>query len=85
MDIQKRLQNEKKFKSWVELPNGCRSYSYGVQGRKGWSARYVKIVSPEEETLSFCQEIYDNTRKLVAVHVKYPRDFGHIMTSGDEG
>jgi hypothetical protein len=38
----------------------------------------VKLVSSDELTLSFVQEIYDNTGKLVEVHAKYPFDLGHI-------
>jgi hypothetical protein len=38
----KRRINEQKFGSWEELPGSGRRYSYKVEGRHGWTARYVK-------------------------------------------
>jgi hypothetical protein len=76
--MQKRHQNERKFPSWLDLPDGGRRYWRNVPGRNGWTARYVKLVSPDERTLSFVQEIYDNTGKLVEIHMKYPFDLGHV-------
>jgi len=43
----------------------------------GWKAKYLKIVDQEEITLSFWQEIYDDTGLLVEIHEKYPIDKGH--------
>jgi hypothetical protein len=77
MSEQRRRQNEKKFGSWEELPNGGRRYWYEVTGRQGWKARYVKEVDAGEETLRFYQEIYDDEGELVEVHHKYPVDTGH--------
>ena len=72
-----RVQNEKKFGQWDELPGGGRRYRLDVQGRQGWLARYLKEVDASETTLRFWQEIYDDTGKLVEVHEKYPVDKGH--------
>lgn len=46
-------------------------------GRKGWSARYVKEVDAEENTVRFWQEIYDERGRLVEIHEKFPVDKGH--------
>ena len=46
---QKRRQNERKFGKWNELPDGGRRYSFEVQGRYGWSARYLKEVDNARE------------------------------------
>ena len=73
----KRQQNEKRFESWVESPQGGRKYWYEVTGHTGWKARYVKEVDENEQTLSFYQEIYDEQGKLVEIHHKYPIDKGH--------
>ncbi len=73
----KRKINERKFGAWEELPDGGRRYSFKVEGRHGWEARYVKEVNQIEETLRFYQEIYDDTGKLVEIHEKYPDDKGH--------
>ena len=51
--------------------------SYKVEGRQGWTARYVKEVNQMEETLRFYQEIYDDNGSLVEIHEKYPDDKGH--------
>ncbi len=82
MDFPKRIKNEQKFKFWDELPDGGRRYWLIVSGQKGWSAKYVKIVSSDEQTLSFCQEIYDNEGRLKEIHMKYPDDLGHVKHPG---
>jgi hypothetical protein len=74
---QKRIQNEKKFGSWEELPHGGRRYWYNVEGRAGWRARYVKEVDEDDNTIEFYQEIYDDKGQLVEIHKKYPVDRGH--------
>jgi hypothetical protein len=48
-----RLQNEKKFAHWNELPGGKRRYWLDVIGRLGWRARYLKEVDADETTLRF--------------------------------
>ena len=75
--MDKRLENERKFKSWKTLPNGGRVYRLVVAGRRGWSAQYVKEVTAEDETVRFVQEIYDDQGVLVEIHEKYPVDTGH--------
>ena len=45
-----RLQNEKKFVHWDELPGGKRRYWLDVIGRLGWRARYLKEVDADETT-----------------------------------
>ena len=77
MDINKRQENEKKFPNCEELPDGSRMYWFEIEGRMGWKARYLKKVDHEEATLSFWQEIYDETGILVEIHEKYPLDKGH--------
>ena len=72
-----RAQNERKFKHWEELPNGGRRYVREFAGRAGGRARYIKEVDTDERTTRFAQEIYDQTGRLVAVHVKFPVDLGH--------
>ena len=72
-----RAQNEKKFRSWEELPAGGRRYWLDVPGRLGWRERYLKEVDAQEETVRFWQEIYDEQGKLVELHEKYPVDKGH--------
>ena len=72
-----RTQNEKKFESWDDLPGDGRRYWLDVSGRSGWVARYLKEVDAKETTLKFWQEIYDDQRRLVEVHEKYPVDKGH--------
>ncbi len=72
-----RLQNEKKFGQWDELPEGGRRYWMDIQGRQGWRARYLKVVDAGETTLRFWQEIYDERGTLVEIHEKYPVDEGH--------
>ncbi len=84
MDTSKRQQNERKFGTWRNLPNGGRLYSYEVQGRSGWRAVYVKEVDAQESTLKFYQEVYDGDGRLREVHHKYPVDLGHQQVTGDE-
>ncbi|MCC5849940.1 MAG: hypothetical protein JJU29_17780 [Verrucomicrobia bacterium] len=72
-----RKQNEHKFSSWVEHPDGGRTYSRTVQGKSGWVATYHKQVSASEQTLAFWQEIYDASGRLVEIHEKFPVDKGH--------
>jgi hypothetical protein len=71
-----RLQNEKKFGNWENLPGGGRRYRLEVSGRLGWLARYLKEVDANETTLRFWQ-IYNDTGKLVEIHEKFPVDKGH--------
>ncbi|MCZ7362798.1 MAG: hypothetical protein O8C58_05635 [Candidatus Methanoperedens sp.] len=73
----KRRINERKFGTWEGLPDGGRRYSYKVEGRHGWTARYIKEVGKIEETLRFYQEIYDDNGKLIEIHEKFPDDKGH--------
>lgn len=75
--MDKRLENERKFKAWVSLPTGGRIYRLVVAGRRGWSAHYVKEVTADGETVRFVQEIYDDQGVLVEIHEKYPVDTGH--------
>jgi len=72
-----RSQNEWKFGRWDELPSGGRRYWFDVAGRRGWTARYLKEVDMNEETVRFWQEIYDEKGQLVEIHEKYPVDKGH--------
>jgi hypothetical protein len=72
-----RLQNEKKFGHWDELPGGQRRYRLEVVGRLGWRARYLKEVDAGETTLRFWQEIYNDQGRLVETHEKFPVDKGH--------
>jgi len=73
----KRTENEKKFRSWTELPDGGRRYVYEVRGKHGWRARYVKEVDGSEQTKRFYQEIYDQNGNFVEIHEKFPEDKGH--------
>lgn len=73
----KRQQNEQKFGRWENLSNGGRRYVLEVVGKLGWRARYLKEVDADEHTVHFWQEIYDDRRRFVEVHEKYPVDKGH--------
>jgi len=73
----KRAANERKFGNWEDTPSGGRRYWYDVPGRGGWRARYVKEVDARQETIRFCQEIYDEAGQLVEIHEKFPIDRGH--------
>ncbi len=81
-DERKRRLNEQKFGAWEELPGGGRRYWYELAGRRGWTARYLKEVDPNETTLRFWQEIYNERGVLVERHVKYPADSGHERIGG---
>jgi len=48
-----RVQNEKKFRRWEELPSGGRRYWLDVLGRLGWRVRYLKEVDAREATVRF--------------------------------
>jgi len=54
--VSTRVQNEKKFGNWNDLPGGGRRYWLDVAGRMGWRARYCKDVDSEEATVRFWQE-----------------------------
>jgi hypothetical protein len=73
----KRQLNENKFKQWIDLSSGGRSYWYEIEGKLGYKARYVKEVDEKEDTLKFYQEIYNNKGILVEIHEKYPVNKGH--------
>ncbi len=75
--VSTKEQNERKFPSWQDLPEGGRRYWLDVLGRSGWRARYVKEVDAREVTVRFYQEIYDENGQLVEVHDKYSVDLGH--------
>jgi len=77
MDVQARRQNERKFGAWSDSADGGRTYVLTIPGRRGWTAKYVKVVDRDEKTLRFAQEIYDATGTLVEVHEKFPVDLGH--------
>ncbi|MBC8326360.1 MAG: hypothetical protein H8E27_12125 [Verrucomicrobia subdivision 3 bacterium] len=72
-----RQLNERKFPEWEELPSGGRLYRREVKGRSGWTARYLKEVDAQENTVKFWQEIHDAQGRLKEVHEKYPVDKGH--------
>jgi hypothetical protein len=72
-----RAQNERKFKDWEQLPNGGRRYIREFVGHAGGRARYIKEVDANENTIRFAQEIYDASRRVIAVHEKFPVDSGH--------
>jgi hypothetical protein len=76
-NLTRRRQNEKKFGNWETTVAGGRRYWFDVPGRHGWSARYVKEVDSEENTLRFWQEIRNTAGELVEIHHKYPDDRGH--------
>ena len=82
VEERKRRSNERKFGSWEVLPGGGRRYWYEVVGRRGWTARYLKEVDMDENTVRFWQEIYNEQRVLVERHVKYPMDAGHERLGG---
>jgi len=78
-----RIDNERKFSNWEELPDDGRKYWLDIVGRLGWRARYVKIVDSEEKALLFFQEIYNAQGELVEIHEKFPQDKGHQKAKGD--
>jgi hypothetical protein len=73
----KRERHEQRFPEWEDLENGGRIYSYRHKGSNNYTVRYVKVVDEREQTVSFYQELYDNTGKLIEIHQKYPVDTGH--------
>jgi hypothetical protein len=77
MDKIRRTKNEKEFDNWDELSGGGRRYYFDVKGKMGGFARYIKVTDSSENTISFVQEIYDNTGRIIAIHEKYPVDKGH--------
>ncbi len=72
-----REQNERKFSHWLNLFPVGRRYWRDVNGRHGWSARYIKEVDANEQTTRFYQEIYNAQDQLVEIHEKFPIDKGH--------
>jgi len=72
-----RSENEKKFGHWTDHADGTRTYWYEVKGKRGWYARYVKLVDAHESTISFRQEVYNEVDELMELHEKYPDDTGH--------
>ena len=78
-----REKNERKFGSWENLLHGGRIYFLDVQGHHGWTARYVKEVDAEENTVRFFQEIRNEKGELVEIHEKYPEDKGHRRVEGN--
>jgi hypothetical protein len=79
----KRSQNEAKFGSWEELSDVGRRYCLEVLGHHGWTARYIKEVDATEQTIRFYQAIYDDQKRLVELHEKYPDDKGHMRIEGN--
>lgn len=77
LGVATREQNERKFGNWSSLPNGGRRYWLDVQGRFGWTARYLKDVDADENTVRFWQEIFNQSGQIVEIHVKFPTDEGH--------
>ena len=53
------MENERKYGTWDEQPDGGRRYFYKVHGRHSWKARYVKEVDALVKAIKFYQEIYD--------------------------
>jgi len=84
LDIAKRRQNERKFGTWRDLPDGGRLYSYEVKSRSGWLAKYLKQVDAEESTVRFYQEVFDGDGQLREVHEKFPVDLGHRKVTDEE-
>ena len=82
LDEERRRLSERKFGAWEDLPGGGRRYWYGVEGRRGWRARYVKDVDAEETTVRFWQDIYDDAGVLVERHERFPEDHGHQRLRG---
>ena len=72
-----RLQNERRFGAWLDLPYGGRLYTLDIPGKMGWRARYCKEVDAAERSVRFWQEIYDGDGRLVEIHEKFPIDLGH--------
>jgi uncharacterized protein YxjI len=77
MNKKKRQKNETEFGFWIENEDGSRVYSFEIDGKLGWKAKYFKEVDSNEITLRFGQEIYDENNALREIHEKYPVDKGH--------
>ena len=77
MNDKQRQKNEVEFETWIDKEDGGRIYSFEVQGKLGWKAKYLKEVNDEEITTRFWQEVYDDKNTLREVHEKYPVDTGH--------
>ena len=77
MNDKQRQKNEVEFETWIDKEDGGRIYSFEVQGKLGWKAKYLKEVNDEEITTRFWQEVYDDKNSLREVHEKYPVDTGH--------
>lgn len=73
----KRIQDERKYGNWEELPKGSRRYWFDVFGRDKGIARYCKEVDEDDNIVKFWQEIYNEDGKMIEIHEKYPVDKGH--------
>ncbi len=72
-----REQNEKRFKNWIDLPEGGRRYWTDRKGKINGSQRMIKIVDADEQTILISQEIYNDDGILIGRHQKFPEDTGH--------
>lgn len=72
-----RLQNEKRFQQWLDLPDGTRRYWTDRPGAVSGFQRMIKVVDANEITLQVLQEIYSDEGILLERHQKYPVDTGH--------
>ena len=72
-----REQNERRFRNWVDLPDGKRRYWMDRKGAVSGFQRMVKIVDANEITLQLVQEIYNDDNLLIERHQKFPVDTGH--------
>jgi hypothetical protein len=70
-------QNERRFKNWVDLPDGGQRYWTDRQGAVSGFQRMIKVVDADETTLQLVQEIYNDDNILVERHQKFPVDTGH--------
>lgn len=77
MNEKKREKNETEYDFWLEKKNGNRIYSFEINGKSGWRAKYCKEVNSEEVTIRFWQEVYDEKNIIREIHDKYPVDKGH--------
>jgi len=80
-----RSQNEKRFKNWIDLPDGNRRYWTDRMGEVSGFQRMIKVVDSNETTLQVVQEIYNDEGLLIERHQKYPVDTGHeILVDRDK-
>lgn len=79
-----RAQNEKRFRTWLDLADGTRRYWTDRQGAVSGFQRMIKVVDKDENTLLLLQEIYNNDGKLIERHQKYPVDTGHEILSDED-